>query len=82
MIQKILYLVYIPQRMAEYDPKHIYIRIIDEFTKLLSIAGLDGRKDDGKSRREEKLRSISFRRFVKTVISDQTNQDFGHRSQS
>lgn len=35
------------------DPKHIYIRIIDEFTKLLSIAGLDGRKNEGKSRRRK-----------------------------
>jgi integrase len=57
------------------NPKHIYIKIIDEFAKLLSIAGLDERKDDGRSRRR-KITLHSLRRFVKTVISDQTNQDY------
>ena len=57
------------------NPKHIYIKIIDEFAKLLSVAGLDERKDDGRSRRR-KITLHSLRRFVKTVISDQTNQDY------
>ena len=57
------------------NPKHIYIKIIDEFAKLLSVAGLNERKDDGRSRRR-KITLHSLRRFAKTVISDQTNQDY------
>jgi hypothetical protein len=51
----------------------IYIVIIKEFQKVLSAAGLNERKE-GMKRREITLHS--FRRFVKTVISDQTNQDY------
>jgi integrase len=62
-------------KIGKANPKHIYIKIIDEFAKLLSVAGLDERKDDGRSRRR-KITLHSLRRFVKTVISDQTNQDY------
>ena len=37
--------------------------------------GLDKRKEDGVQKRR-KITIHSFRRFVKTVISDQTNQDY------
>lgn len=58
---------------SEPNPSHIYVKIIMEFEKLLTIAGMDERKE-GMSRR--KITPHSFRRFVKTVISDQTNQDY------
>ena len=56
------------------SPTTIYVKVITEFEKLLSIVGLDERKD-GKQRRR-KITLHSFRRFVKTVISDQTNTDY------
>jgi integrase len=63
------------------NPAHMYQKLSYEFHKLLKVVGLDGRK-------ENSLRGVvtfhSFRRFVKTVISDATNQDYsewflGHR---
>jgi integrase len=57
------------------DPRYIYFKIISEFQKLLSIAGLDERKEDGLGRRR-KITLHSLRRFVKTVISDQVGQDY------
>ncbi|MGA7370090.1 MAG: site-specific integrase [Nitrososphaeraceae archaeon] len=57
------------------DPKIIYFKIIDEFEKLLSVAGMDERKEDGLGRRR-KITLHSLRRFVKTVISDQVGQDY------
>jgi integrase len=55
-------------------PSTLYVKILTEFEKLLSVVGLDERKD-GKQRRR-KITLHSFRRFVKTVISDQTNTDY------
>jgi integrase len=55
-------------------PTTLYVKILSEFEKLLSVVGLDERKD-GKQRRR-KITLHSFRRFVKTVISDQTNTDY------
>ena len=55
-------------------PKVVYVKILEEFEKLLSIVGFDERKDGVQRRRKVTLHS--FRRFVKTVISDQTNQDY------
>ena len=57
----------------EPNPNHIYVKIILEFEKLLTIAGMDERKE---GMRRRKITLHSFRRFVKTVISDQTNQDY------
>ena len=57
------------------NPNVIYIKICNEFQKLLAIAGLDERKENGIHKRR-KITLHSFRRFVKTVISDQTNQDY------
>jgi hypothetical protein len=56
------------------SPTTVYVKVITEFEKLLSVVGLDERKD-GKQRRR-KITLHSFRRFVKTVISDQTNTDY------
>ena len=57
----------------EPNPNHIYVKIILEFEKLLTVAGMDERKE---GMRRRKITLHSFRRFVKTVISDQTNQDY------
>ncbi|MFL6361568.1 MAG: tyrosine-type recombinase/integrase [Nitrososphaeraceae archaeon] len=55
-------------------PTTVYVKVLTEFEKLLSVVGLDERKE-GKQRRR-KITLHSFRRFVKTVISDQTNTDY------
>ena len=63
------------------NPASMYHKLIQEFHKLLKVIGLNARK-------ENSLRGIvtfhSFRRFVKSVISDSVNQDYsewflGHR---
>lgn len=59
----------------EPNPTHLYPKIIAEFEKLLKVAGLDKRKEEGVYKRR-KITLHSFRRFVKTVISDQVNQDY------
>jgi integrase len=59
----------------EANPLHLYYKMIREFQRLLSTIGLDGRKEEGKQKRR-KITLHSFRRFVKTVISDQTNKDY------
>jgi integrase len=63
------------------NPESMYQKLTQEFRKLLEVVGLNGRK-------ENSLRGIvtfhSFRRFVKSIISDSVNQDYsewflGHR---
>jgi integrase len=56
------------------DPMLLYDKILREFQKLLTIVGLDERKENVQRRR--KITLHSFRRFTKTVISDQVNQDY------
>lgn len=56
-------------------PNGVYFRLLTEFQKILTIVGLDQRKEGGVQKRR-KITLHSFRRFVKTVISDQTNQDY------
>jgi len=56
------------------NPNTVYVKILEEFEKLLAIAGLDERKEGMTKRRKITLHSL--RRFVKTVISDQTNTDY------
>jgi integrase len=56
------------------NPNILYVKILEEFEKLLAIAGLDERKEGMTKRRKITLHSL--RRFVKTVISDQVNQDY------
>ena len=55
------------------NPAHLYVRIVLEFQKVLSAAGLNERKE-GMSRRKITLHTL--RRFTKTVISNQAGQDF------
>jgi integrase len=57
------------------DPNVLYVKLLKEFEKLLTIAGLDERKDEGVQKRR-KITLHSLRRFVKGVISDQVNQDY------
>jgi integrase len=63
------------------NPNSIYHKIVVEFGKLLEVVGLDGRKENSLRR---KITLHSFRRFVKSIISDSVNQDYsewflGHR---
>jgi integrase len=60
---------------SEPRPDNLYVKIIIEFEKLLSIAGLDERKDEGVQKRR-KITLHSLRRLVKTVISNQVSQDY------
>jgi integrase len=56
-------------------PKTVYIKALKEFQSLLTIVGMDERKEEGIHKRR-KITLHSFRRFVKTVISNQVNQDY------
>ena len=56
------------------DPMLLYDKILREFQKLLTIVGLDERKENVQRRR--KITLHSFRRFTKTITSDQVNQDY------
>jgi integrase len=56
------------------SPYGLYVKALTKFEKLLSVIDLDERKE-GKQRRR-KITLHSLRRFVKTVISDQTNSDY------
>ena len=57
----------------EPNPHNLYFRVITEFERLLSVAGMDERKEGMKRR---KITLHSFRRYVKSVISNQVNQDY------
>jgi integrase len=57
------------------NPKMLYSRIMIEFQNLLEAVGMDKRKEEGVYKRRE-ITLHSFRRFVKTVISNQVNQDY------
>jgi integrase len=51
----------------------MYVKLLKEFDKVLTLAGLNGKKE-GMNRR--KITMHSFRRLVKTVISTQVNTDY------
>jgi hypothetical protein len=57
------------------NPNTLYISVLSEFQKVLEIVGLNERKEGGKQRRR-KITLHSFRRFTKSVISDQVSQDY------
>jgi integrase len=59
----------------EPDPRHLYIKVLLEFEKLLTVVGLDERKEDGRQLRR-KVTLHSLRRHAKGVISNQVNQDY------
>jgi integrase len=55
------------------NPERIYARLVQLFQRLLAACELDQKKDNSPRR---KITPHSFRRFVKTVISDQVGQDY------
>jgi integrase len=58
------------------DARGIYSKMLKEFQKVLARAGLKSRKQDGVYKRRT-VTFHSFRRFVKTTITNQTgNSDF------
>jgi integrase len=57
------------------NPNTLYVSVLIEFQKVLEIVGLNERKEGGKQRRR-KITLHSFRRFTKSVISDQVSQDY------
>jgi hypothetical protein len=59
----------------EANPYHLYAKMALEFKKLLAAIGMDDRKQD-RLKTRGKITLHSFRRFVKTVISDQVGQDY------
>jgi integrase len=60
----------------EPNPNNLYVKLIVEFQKLLKAAGMDERKEGTGIYKRRKITLHSFRRFVKTVISNQINQDY------
>jgi integrase len=56
------------------NPSGLYVKIAIQFSNLLKIVGLDERKEGSGKRR--KITLHSFRRFAKSVISNQSSQDF------
>lgn len=54
-------------------PDKMYVKILDEFAKVLKTIGMDERKE-GMNRR--KITLHSFRRYVKTVTATQINSDY------
>jgi integrase len=62
------------QSISGPNPKNLYIDLVDSFGKTLDRMGKGVREDGNEKRREITLHS--FRRFVKTTISDLGYQDF------
>jgi integrase len=65
-------------------PSEIYVRLQNEFGKLLNVTGMDQRKDDSKRHR---ITLHSFRRFANTVLSDNVSSMYadwflGHAGKS
>lgn len=75
-------------KLQDNDEEHkgkLYGRLSAHFKRLLEEIGLDKRKD-GDSRQRRQISFHSFRRFVKTTISDQGYEGFsewllGHRNE-
>jgi integrase len=59
----------------EPNPCNLYVKLIYEFQKLLAAAGMAERKESGIHKRR-KITLHSFRRFCKSVISNQVSQDY------
>jgi len=53
----------------------LYPKVLKEFEKLLDTSGFSKRKEEGKQKRR-KITLHSFRRFVKTVITDESSSDY------
>ena len=59
----------------EPNPSNLYVKLIREFQKLLAVTGMAERKESGIHKRR-KITLHSLRRFCKSVISNQVNQDY------
>jgi integrase len=57
------------------NPEHLYSKVLKEFERLLTVVGLDERKEEGRKLRR-KITLHSFRRHTKGVISNQVNRDY------
>ena len=57
------------------NPNNLYVKLFDEFQKLLAATGMAERKENGIHKRR-KITLHSFRRHVKSVISNQVSQDY------
>jgi hypothetical protein len=54
-------------------PQTFYPKVVFEFQRLLKVVNMDERKE---GMRRRKVTLHSFRRFCKSVISNQVNQDY------
>jgi integrase len=57
------------------NPNNLYVKLYDEFQKLLAVVGMAERKENGIQKRR-KITLHTFRRHAKSVISNQVNQDY------
>jgi integrase len=55
------------------DPHRLYMEVRKDFNNVLEVAGFNERKDGMKRR---KLTLHSFRRFTKSIVSDQAGKDY------
>jgi integrase len=68
------------------NPQGLYTKVLLEFQKVLELAVLNSRKEDGVNKRR-KVTFHSFRRFVKSTISNEVSYDYsewflGHSTKS
>jgi integrase len=57
------------------NPSNLYVKLLHEFQRLLTVTGMAERKESGIQKRR-KITLHSLRRFCKSVISNQVNQDY------
>jgi integrase len=57
------------------NPHNLYNKLLEEFQKVLTVSDLDERKENGIHKRR-KITLHSFRRFVKTVASQNAGRDW------
>ena len=57
------------------SPSNLYVKLIHEFQKLLAVIGMAERKESGIHKRR-KITLHFLRRFCKSVVSNQVNQDY------
>ena len=57
------------------NPNYLYSKILKEFERLLTVVGLDERKEEGRKTRR-KITLHSLRRYAKGVISNQVDHDY------
>ena len=67
-------LIFTSRKYDSAEPKHVYMDLCHHFEKTLDRMGKGAREHGNKGRR--KITFHSFRRFVKTTISDLGYQDF------